>query len=91
MEVQGNIVNFSGRGMQVVLPDAVPVSSVIQVELDGTLYFGDVCYCYEDKGRYRVGLQLEQVLTVSNDLNRLMQALQAADQQLAKTPTPAYF
>lgn len=74
-EIPATVTNFSGKGMQVLMDAAVDPSSVIQVELGNTLYFGEVCYCYPDRGGYRLGLVLEQVLTVSSDLTRLMEAL----------------
>lgn len=65
--------------MQVVMGRPVPVSDVVQVEMDNSLYFGEVCYCYPERGNYRIGLQLEQVLTVTSDLTRLMHSLQTPD------------
>jgi hypothetical protein len=75
VDLPATIADFSGTGMRLWLSQPIPLSSVVQVEFRNTLYFGEVCYCFPERNGYRVGLALEQVLTVTSDLARLMEAL----------------
>ena len=75
LETDGKIVNVSGRGMCLRIRARVPVGAAVRVDIDGSLLLGEVAYCRADSDLYAVGLQLEQALTISQELSRLMQRL----------------
>jgi PilZ domain len=75
IEADGRIVNISGRGMRLLINTQVPAGAAIRVDVDGSLLLGEVAYCYADGEQYAVGLQLEQALTISEELSRLMRRL----------------
>jgi hypothetical protein len=70
--ISGRIVNLSGKGMRLMLESPAPLGAAIRVEIDGTILLGEVCYCYPEGATYAAGLQLEQALTLSEELGRLM-------------------
>ena len=74
-EANGRIVNVSGRGMRLRINARVPVGAAIRVDVDGSLLLGEVAYCQADGEFFAVGLQLEQALTISEELSRLMRRL----------------
>ncbi|MEN6537149.1 MAG: PilZ domain-containing protein [Bryobacteraceae bacterium] len=73
--ISGRIVNVSGRGMRFMLDAPVPANAAIRADVEGTLLLGEVAYCYPEGKAYAAGIQLEQALTVSEELCRLMRHL----------------
>ncbi|MCS6952430.1 MAG: PilZ domain-containing protein [Bryobacterales bacterium] len=76
VSLQGRIINLSGRGMRVWLPQAVPAGAAVRVDVAGAMFLGEVCYCNPDGNGYAAGFQLEHVLSMSEELAALMRALE---------------
>ncbi len=90
VSLQGRVLNLSGRGMRVWLPQAAPVGAPVRVDLEGAMFLGEVCYCNPDGDGYAVGFQLEHVLSMSDELAALMRALKQTEvQPVPKTPPAA--
>lgn len=75
VEIDGRIVNVSGRGMRLRINARVPVGAAIRVDVGGSVLLGEAAYCQADGDAYAAGLQLEQALTISEELSRLMRRL----------------
>jgi hypothetical protein len=68
------IVNFSGRGMRLVLDRPLPRNAPIRVDWKDCLLLGEVCYNAEQDGEYAVGLMLDQSINGVSELAQLAQA-----------------
>jgi hypothetical protein len=71
-------MHSSGRAMCVLLSMPIPVGGAVRVDVDGTLLLGEVCHCHSEDQNFAVELELDQALTVSEELSRLMRGLQDA-------------
>lgn len=61
--------------MKLIVGWRFPQDAGVQIELDGTLYFGEICYCRPEHGGFIIGIEVEQVLSGFSDLSRLRQWL----------------
>jgi hypothetical protein len=60
--VSGQIVEVSRAGIRLHVDEAVPVGSVVTVELGGTVLRGDVRHCEaDDAERFTLGIQTSDV------------------------------
>jgi hypothetical protein len=73
--VAGVVVNFSSWGMRILLPEPVASGAPVRVDLDGSLYLGEVCYCQPELGQYSVGVAVEQALRMTSELAELRDAI----------------
>ena len=72
----GKTVDLSGRGLSLVLPQSVPRGVPVRVDQSDRLLLGDIVYCLEDDGVFRVGIQVDQTLRHTADLQALRDAIQ---------------
>ena len=57
------IVDVSGSGMQIELPEPLDAGDNIELRLKDVTVFGEVCNCRPGKGgRYRAGIRTSQVI-----------------------------
>ena len=73
--VSATVTNYSGRGIRVSAPTAIPVGSAVRIDLDDAIALAEVCYCQKQGDSYAVGLQLEQILAGIKELARLNRSL----------------
>ncbi len=79
----GRIADMSGRGMKLVVEDAVPAGTAVQVDWAEALLLGEVCYCAPlEGGGYALGLSFEHALFDTAELARLARKL------LGEAPEP---
>jgi hypothetical protein len=64
-------IDLSGRGMKLRVTRQLALGSPVKVELDDSMYFGEVCYCRLERGIFVAGLRIEQVLTGLQGLAQL--------------------
>jgi len=67
--------NLSGRGMRLIVPQAIDPGSPIRVDADNIMFLGEVCYCHAEGSGYAIGLMVEHVLTGLDELERLNRGL----------------
>ena len=85
--IDGTILDFSGRGLRVEVPEAVTPGAAVRLDLKDQLMLGEVCYCQRaENGSWALGLQMEQALSHLDDLSRLMTALMGDNGRVAPIP-----
>lgn len=67
----GQLLNISGSGMLLRLPQAVPANSPVKIEGNDALFLGEVCRCDSDADRYLVAVQVRHSLGGLAQLERL--------------------
>ncbi len=72
---RGHVLNLSGQGLQLLVPQAVAAGAAIQVNLNDAMLLGEACYCSPRDGMFALGVRLEQQLNGLAALARLNQAL----------------
>ena len=75
MVLKGRITNFSGKGLCVFSPQALPAGKALKIELNDTLMLGEVIYSRGEEGGYQVGVALDQALYHTRDLAALAESL----------------
>jgi hypothetical protein len=75
----GRIVNVSGKGMCLDIPQAVPAGGAIKLEVEDTLVLGEVIYCRPFAGRYQIGVALQEALYHTKALAALLERLLGRD------------
>jgi hypothetical protein len=68
--VSGRVLDMSGSGLRLVLPNPVPCGSPIKVESQHMVMVGEVCRCEPDKSVYTVSLILFHTATVADKPSR---------------------
>jgi hypothetical protein len=61
--MDARVLDVSAGGVCLQVPQAVRPGTAIQVNLGNTLVKGEVRYCIEADGSFRLGVQIEDVLT----------------------------
>ena len=68
--MSGRVVDMSGSGLQLRLPNPVPCGSPVKVESEHIVIIGEVSRCQDDDGDYIVGLMLSHTATVADKPSR---------------------
>ena len=63
-EYPARILNQSNRGMLVTLPERMPPGAAVRLLAQGKLYVGEVIYCLPEEDGFKVGLVVDQALTL---------------------------
>ncbi|MBN9660930.1 MAG: PilZ domain-containing protein [Acidobacteria bacterium] len=71
------VQDLSGHGACVLVERSLPAGACVELDLEDSLYLGEVIYCREVEGGFQAGLDLEHALYALDDLHRLMQSLLA--------------
>ena len=74
-KMDGIVVDLSGCGLRLLLPDPVEPGDALKIELEDSLLLGEVCYCSPQDFGYMAGIEVDQVLSGLADLARLNRAL----------------
>lgn len=82
----GRVINFSGRGMRLVLAQPLPRKAPIRVDWNDSLLLGEVCYNAQQGDHYAVGLTLDQALLGVAELSQLARAIGPLDEPVAEEP-----
>ena len=64
-------VEFSGHGLQLVLPQPLPVNAPVKIEGDDWMMLGEVCYCRQEGIHFVAGLKIDQTLDNLQELSEL--------------------
>lgn len=68
-------IDLSGRGMKLTADWPFATESAVKVEIDDTLYLGEICYCKPENDGFTIGIEVDQVLTGMRDLAQLHRRL----------------
>jgi len=69
------IVEVSGRGMRLLLPQPLKLDTPVRVDCADTMLLGEVCYCLREGDQFMVGLELEHSLANLSEIGRLVDSL----------------
>jgi hypothetical protein len=69
--LQAVLLNVSGRGARIHVPEPVPVDAALSFEWDNAMLLGEVCYCASDAGGFAVGVELRHSLLNLDEVARL--------------------
>jgi hypothetical protein len=81
----GRSRNSSQGGMCVSVSQPIPVNTPVQIEWGNSVLMGEVSRCDREGGLFLLGLQLNQVLTMTAQLRGLALALQGATGDRVRT------
>ena len=82
-------VEFSGHGLQLVLPQPLPVSAPVKVEGDDWMMLGEVCYCRQEGIHFVAGLKIDQTLENLTELDNLNKNLLGTQPKRERTEAAA--
>ncbi len=90
-QMTGRAVDLSGRGLSLILAQALPAGVAVRIDRRDRLLLGEVAYCVAEGGAFRLGIEVDQSLRQTRDLVALRCALQAeagakADATMKETP-----
>jgi len=57
-QMDGVVADVSGRGMRILLANAVPLNAAIRMDFDDALILGEVCRCAPHRGGFAIGIRL---------------------------------
>jgi hypothetical protein len=72
LQTPGRALDVSRNGMRLGLSEPIPIGSLLRIELDDSIVFGEVRYCQDHQSWYSVGLFVEEVLVGESPLSRLV-------------------
>ncbi len=85
IHVRAFVVNISGRGVSLTTESDVPVNSAVRVDLGNHILLGEVCHGRQTgPSEYVCGVRLEQALTATEDLAKLVAAVMGQPQRAMK-------
>ncbi len=73
--ISGRVVDMSGCGLRLSVPQPIPVGSPVKVEGTDMLLLGEACRSQPSQDGYDVALEIAQSLASLSDLDRLNRAL----------------
>lgn len=77
LEMRARILDFSGRGMRLLVDRSLPSGAAVKVETEDALLLGETCYSLPTSGGFEVGLELQHSLNGLRELARLNRQLVA--------------
>jgi len=84
--IDAHATQFSGRGMRLVVRQAVPLGTAVKVQGDDWLVLGEVCYCRKERLSFVIGLKLEHSLTGLRELEELNRKFTSEELQPVEIP-----
>jgi len=75
LEAPARILDVSQKGLRLGMSESIPVGSLLRVELEDSVIFGEVRYCEDRKTWFAVGLYVEEILIGASPLSRLVATL----------------
>lgn len=71
----GVLVNISGKGARLEVPQELGVGCIVRVDSSEAIYLGEVCYCFEESGTWQVGVEMEHSIPMGKGLRNLAEKL----------------
>jgi hypothetical protein len=87
---KGHVLNISGKGMRILVDRPLPSGTLLEVNREGTLLLGEVCYCHHLPGgnQFTVGLQVEHSLSNTIEMALLAHRLLGIERQPVSRELP---
>ena len=79
--LHGRVVDLSGRGLRLILPEQIANDSAIKIEMGDHLLLGEVAYGHDWGGEWHIGVEVQQSLLHTPDLERLRRSLLEGDEK----------
>lgn len=57
-EIRASVADMSGSGLHLRAQNPVPCGTVVKLESQNALMFGEICRCDAEDGAYSIGIQL---------------------------------
>ena len=73
--IQARVLNISGKGLKISFPQPISIGLAIKIERPGELWLGEVIYVRQGAEGYQIGIEIDQALRYSQDLERLRDAV----------------
>ena len=73
--MEGRVLNMSGKGLKIGFSKPVEIGAAIKIERPGELWLGEVIYVRQGVEGYQIGIEIDQALRYSRDLERLREAV----------------
>lgn len=83
--MRGRVVDLSGRGLRLVLPERITPETAIKIEMGDHLLLGEVAYGHDWGGEWHIGVEVQQSLLHTPDLERLRRSLLEGDENPGAT------
>lgn len=71
------VTDASGRGLGLRMEVPLQVGAALKFDMEGALLLASVKYCRETGGAWQIGLELDQVLCASAELDQLAKQFDA--------------
>src|SRR5579864_4189850 len=75
LEAPARILDVSQKGMRLGMPESIPVGSLLRIQLEDSVIFGEVRYCEDRKSWFAIGIYVEEILIGASPLSRLVAQL----------------
>jgi hypothetical protein len=72
IQTPGRALDVSRNGLRLAVPEPIPIGSLLRIELEDSIVFGEVRYCQDHESWHAVGLFVEEVLVGESELSRLV-------------------
>ena len=72
---QATLLEISGKGLRVRVDGPLKLGAPVRLDVEQTIILGEVTHSTSSADGYEAGIQVEQVLTKTDDLTRLIEAL----------------
>jgi hypothetical protein len=72
--LEARVQNASGRGLGLLIPEAVDPGAAIRIEIDDSMVLGEAIYCRHERDGHFIGVELDQVLVGLTELGRNLAA-----------------
>jgi hypothetical protein len=73
--IQARVLDMSGRGLKIGFPKPVCLGAALKIERTGEMWLGEVIYVRQGAEGYQIGIEIDQSLRYSQDLERLRDAV----------------
>lgn len=83
--MQGRVVDLSGRGLRLILPEAIAPNTAVKIEIGEQLLLGEVAYVHDSDGEWHIGVEVRHALLHTPDLERLRHSLLEGDEKASVT------
>jgi hypothetical protein len=78
--IQARVLDISGKGLKIGFPKPVRIGAAVKIERPGEMWLGEVIYVRQGADACQIGIEIDQALRYSQDLERLRDAVGSLQQ-----------